>query len=321
MAFGKLNLRPSKSKTLDAVPASLSEDPACRQMLDALGGGSTIIAPLPARGQTLGVLTLVRPRAEGLYDAAELALVEEAAYRAALVIDNTRLYHAERQARAEAEAAQEQLAQLVEVRERNRLARELHDNLAQTLGLLNLKVGLANLQLAENHLEELAANLHELKQVVAETYTDVREEIFDLRTKNARDAKFLETLGQYIDKYKRLYKMDIQLLVEADEVHFELPADIGSQLLRTIQETLINVRKHTQVQQASLRLNYDEERLKITIEDQGPGFNLAAGGDKQGSSFGLQIMRERMESVGGSLAIDSAPGRGARVILQYPAKK
>jgi signal transduction histidine kinase len=175
--------------------------------------------------------------------------------------------------------------------------------------------------LAENHLEELAANLHELKQVVAETYTDVREEIFDLRTKNARDAKFLETLGQYIDKYKRLYKMDIQLLVEADEVHFELPADIGSQLLRTIQETLINVRKHTQVQQASLRLNYDEERLKITIEDQGPGFNLAAGGDKQGSSFGLQIMRERMESVGGSLAIDSAPGRGARVILQYPAKK
>lgn len=88
------------------------------------------------------------------------------------------------------------------------------------------------------------------------------------------------------------------------------------QTVRTIQEALINIRKHAGVNSALIRLGHNNGRPCINIEDQGQGFNPDEAGGKA-SSFGLKIMRDRIENVGGYLEIESAPGHGTRVTLWF----
>lgn len=231
-------------------------------------------------------------------------------------LERARLYEVEQQARVEAETNQQRLALLVEMRERNRLAQELHDTVAQALGYLNLKIGMTYTSLASGHVDAATANLQELKQVIGETYTDVREEIFNLRAKVVSGLSFMEVLDRYIDKYNRFYHLNIQLIQEADPALFDFPPEVTSQLIRTIQEALINIRKHAQVRTVTLRLGQEADTLRINIEDQGQGFDLDKIKEKP-SSFGLQMMRERVESVGGSMEIKTAPGQGTRVTVYY----
>lgn len=203
---------------------------------------------------------------------------------------------------------------LAEMRERNRLAQELHDTVAQALGYLNLKINMAYTSMAGHDVEAAKSHLAELKSIISETYTDVREEIFYLRAKALSDLSFMELLERYIDKYRRFYNLEIQHIQEADPAMFEFPAEVTSQLIRTIQEALINIRKHAHVSTAIIRLGQDAGQLCISIEDEGRGFDL----DRikgQNNSFGLQIMRERVESVGGRLAVETTPGQGVCITL------
>jgi PAS domain S-box-containing protein len=205
---------------------------------------------------------------------------------------------------------------LAESRERSRLAQELHDTVSQALGYLNVQIGRTTKLLAAGQIDEAQVTLHELKQVVGEVYTDVREEIFNLRANTYVGLNFLELLGKYIDKYHRFYDLDIQRVEETETALFDFPADVTPQLIRTIQEALINIRKHARVKQAVIRLRRQGGQVRIIIEDQGQGFDLGRVKEKA-TSFGLQIMRERVESVGGSLEIDTAPGQGTRIILSF----
>lgn len=280
---------------------------------DLLGYEALVTLPLKLRRRTLGGIRLSFSRVRS-FSENEQAFMLTLARQCAQAIERARLYHAERQARTEAEAAQQSLALLAEIRERHRLAQELHDNVAQALGYLNLKVTLTHELLESNRLGEARANLRELKQIVSETYTDIRGEIFNLRTAPSTEINFLETLRQYIDKYRRFYKLDIELVLEDDESHFEFPADAAISLIRTIQEALINVRKHAQVNKALLHLGYQAGQVRIKIKDEGQGFDLTT---EKEASFGLKIMRERMESIGGRLEIGSTPGKGTEVILLY----
>lgn len=152
---------------------------------------------------------------------------------------------------------------------------------------LNLKIASLPNLFASNQPEKVSAELSELKQVVSEAYTGIRGEIFNLRAGPSEEINFLETLRRYIDKYKRFYQLDIQLLFEADEAHFEFPARISIPLIRTIQEALMNVRKHVKVDQALLRLGCERDRIRISIEDKGQGFEPT---NEKTSSFGLKIM-------------------------------
>jgi PAS domain S-box-containing protein len=294
-----------------------AQDAEHYQLLRDLQLRSAMVVPLIGRERVLGIITFVWAESGNCYDEYDLALAEELAQRIALAVDNTFAYAAEQQARAQAEANQQRLALLAEMHERNRLGQELHDTVAQALGYLNLKLSMMNTLLANQQFDLIAADLQELKKVVSETYTDVREEIFNLRAKALSAMNFMELLERYMDKYRRFYNLDIQLVQEADPALFEFPPEITSQLIRTIQEALINIRKHSHVNTANIRLGCQEDgQLRIVIEDQGQGFDLAKIKEKR-SSFGLQIIRERMESVGGNLEVDTAPGQGTRIILYY----
>jgi two-component system nitrate/nitrite sensor histidine kinase NarX len=202
--------------------------------------------------------------------------------------------------------------------ERNRLAQELHDNVAQTLGYLNLKAAAAISLLAEGQLAEAQANLGELKQLINETYTDVREEIFNLRAKVSSGLSFLETLDRYLAKYKRFYNLDIGLALEIEKSLLEFPTETGEQVLRIIQEALINVRKHAGVDRAQICFTREENHIRITVEDRGRGFEMSQVQRRGQSGFGLTIMQERAESIGGTVELDSNSGQGVRLNIWIP---
>jgi PAS domain S-box-containing protein len=271
--------------------------------------------PLIVEDHIIGAIGLTFAQAR-TYSEDERNFLVVLAQLCAQALERARLYEVERAARAEAEASQQRLALLAEMRERNRLAQELHDTVAQALGYLNIKIGMAHTSLRSNHVEAAEVNLRELKQVISETYTDVREEIFNLRAKVLAGMSFMEVLDRYVDKYRRFYKLEIQLVQAADPTLFEFSAEVTSQLVRIIQEALINIRKHAQVNKATVRLGQEDDHIHISIEDQGQGFDLEKMNEKA-SSFGLQIMRERVESVGGSLEVHTAPGQGTRISVRY----
>jgi two-component system nitrate/nitrite sensor histidine kinase NarX len=273
------------------------------------------VLPLKVEERSIGAISLTFIEAN-IFSQEDRTFLLALTRQCAQALERARLYEVERVARAEAETAQQRLALLAEARERNRLAQELHDTVAQALAYLNMKITLTNTLLSTGKIDEAQANLRELKTVVGEAYTDVREEIFNMRANTYAGLGFLELLDKYIDKYHRFYNLDIQLVKEADPVFFEFPGEVTPQLIRTIQEALINIRKHAKVNQAIIRLSRADHQVRISIEDQGYGFDLAQVREKT-TSFGLQIMRERVESVGGNLEIDTAPGAGTRVILYY----
>jgi two-component system nitrate/nitrite sensor histidine kinase NarX len=193
----------------------------------------------------------------------------------------------------------------------------MHDNLAQTLGYLNLKVSIAEERLSSGQIAQAQASLLKLKQIAREAYTDARETIFSLRTTASSELGLLPTLREYLAEYRAYYGVDVRLVVD-DESLPEFPADVGIQIACIIQEALTNVRKHARASKAWVRFEQEGDRVRISVEDDGQGFDPAQVAGKGRQYFGLQIMRERAESVGGELELDARPGQGMRVVMRLP---
>lgn len=222
-----------------------------------------------------------------------------------------------RATRLENATLNKQMRSMAILEERDRLARELHDNLAQMLGYINIKAALADEQLTKEQTAQVHASLLELKQVAKEAYTDVRESIFYLRSPMPAPNGLLENLRAYLAEYRARYGIETYLWIE-DERCIDFPGEVEVQVNRIVQEALTNVRKHAQARQACVRFGHTDHHVRIQIEDNGVGFDSAKIGQDGRKHFGLQIMRERAASIGGELEIDSQRDAGTRVNLIVP---
>jgi signal transduction histidine kinase len=203
--------------------------------------------------------------------------------------------------------------------ERDRIARELHDSLAQVLGSthLRLRTILAKPAFVEAQ-PRVAAELAAIADVCEEAYRDVREAILGLR-EASRGRGLLEALQAYLDKFAQQSGIPVDLEATTDgEPALATSSEI--QVIRVIQEALTNVRKHARASRAHIRVTDAQggEGLMIVVEDDGRGFEPTPSRAHRDGGYGLQTMRERMELAGGSLHIDSGPGRGTRVIAIVP---
>jgi two-component system nitrate/nitrite sensor histidine kinase NarX len=215
-------------------------------------------------------------------------------------------------------AAQQELArgarEAATLQERERLAREMHDGFAQSLALMNLKLQAA---LALPGLPAGAASLlGEAAEVTQQAYQDVRQTIFGLRTFVSRGLGFEPALAEYLHEWSEHNRVAVDL--DASEGALaQLRGDAEVQLVRIIQEALVNVRKHAGASSARVRIHAEGDGVEICIEDDGVGYQPVAG---QGGAmqFGLSTMRERAEGLGGRLEVRSAPGQGTRVIAWVP---
>ena len=266
------------------------------------GVQSLLAVPLVRAGTLLGLAVLMY-RSSQIFARQDIQMLDRLTYQIVLSIENAQLYH--------------QLHHLAVLEERDRLARELHDNLSQTLGYLKVKTCMAEDLLTAGEVEKARDSLQQLKKVSDLLYTDVREEIFNLRADFRSQRGFFETLQKYLATYNTHYGLQVDLVVE-NECRLDIPDRVSCQLLRIIQEALSNVRKHARARKVLLSCSRVEDQILVEIEDDGQGFDLANLQDKVQDSYGLQIMQERAESIGGRLGLDSQLGRGTRVEVYCP---
>ena len=221
------------------------------------------------------------------------------------------------QKRTQAQLVEQQRA-LAALQERELLARELHDSIGQVLGYSGFQLEAAAKLLRDGQTETAVAQLDRLAVVVREAHADVREHILDLRTAPAPQEPFFAALRRYLDGFTQNY--GIQTLFDGGAVDEALlTADMRVQLMRIVQEALANARKHGRPRCVAVRFACQDGRVRLSIADDGQGFDPdlppAAG------HFGLRFMRERAAMLGGSLDIDTAPGAGARLVVDFPLQE
>ena len=210
---------------------------------------------------------------------------------------------------------QDQQLKLTSVKEREWLARELHDGLGQVLAAADLQVKTAD----EYHTRGQAAGvticLKQLSEVIGEGKMYVGDYLFGVKKWSKNDS-FFNALRQYLIDYRKKTKVRTELVVPT-EVENHLPgAVVETQLQRIIQEVLGNVGKHAGAGSARVVFSRSGSQMIILIEDDGMGFEPTEIGNHDG--FGLRAMRERAESLGAGFEVISSPGQGTQLIVRMP---
>ncbi len=210
-----------------------------------------------------------------------------------------------------------QLNTLAVGEERARIAREMHDGMAQVLAYVNTKAQAVREYLRKGKPEEASRQLEQLAEASRAVYTEVREGILALRTETGSGRSLAAVLDDYLGKWRDQTGIEVDARIPSG---LQVPANIELQLMRIVQEALANVRKHSGASRASVELANSDGSVVAVIEDHGSGFDTSAGRGGGVPRFGLAIMRERAESVGGALTLESSPGRGTTVRVELPAE-
>jgi signal transduction histidine kinase len=204
------------------------------------------------------------------------------------------------------------------IAERGRIAREMHDSLAQVLGVTHLRLRALDARTEVRDNPEIAKELSDVADICQEAYQDVRESILGLRGSNTTERGLLGNLRAYLDKYTQQCGIKTSLDSELDH-ELGLSPRCEVQVIRVIQEALTNVRKHSGAKSVTVRITEAESTTTFVVEDDGQGFDQQnSPTDRDG--FGLFTMSERMGLLNGSFTIDSAPGHGTRVIADVPER-
>lgn len=262
---------------------------------------AVVCVPLRLENQTLGGVWVGRV-APPSFSAADVTGLEHLADQAVIALE-----HATMTARLQSLAVTE---------ERSRIAREMHDGLLQILGYLNLEMQTIEAFVRQGNQPAIQAELKKARASIDAAQADVRENVLSLRTTLAGETGLVDALQAYVEEFSMQTGIAVQFI---DHLHASpnLSPLAETQLVRIVQEALANVRKHAQAKQILVRLMRQDDALKISIVDDGIGFQPAT----VKNHFGLQTMRERAASVNGVLTIDSEIGVGTHINLVLPMLK
>lgn len=264
------------------------------------GSGTAVGLPMLQGDRLEGVLILAHRDTQALSDA-RLPLLGLLANQATLAVRNARAYlYSEELAIGE---------------ERNRIAREIHDGVAQSLAFSAIKLELVE-RLISKDPERASAEIQQIRQILREQIKEVRRSIFALRPIDLERYGLVETVRKYVQDFGEQNGLKAHLEIEG-EVH--LPPSDEAGLFRILQESLNNVAKHARASNVWVRLE-GGEYATLTVRDDGVGFDPQAVSGRVSSAGGLGLgqMRERMESHGGRYRVESAPGQGTLVTAQLP---
>ncbi len=204
------------------------------------------------------------------------------------------------------------------IEERRRIAREIHDGVAQSLSYLNLKTKAVSDSLSAQNTVQALTELGDIREVVQDTYEDIRESIDQLTTE-IRTVSLVTALGNYTREFSNNNGIDVKLSVPRSFTKLSPVAEL--QLLRITQEALTNVRRHAAASGVKIKLEHTNTTIGMSIKDNGQGFNLLDLEKAPPGYHGLNIIKERAEGLGGSLAISTAPGEGTEVRVSLPIEK
>lgn len=212
----------------------------------------------------------------------------------------------------------EQQGVVATLKERERLARELHDGIGQTIGYVGVQTQTALKWLYDGNNEKAVSLLDRLVQVSKDAHADVRESIFSLNIGSGRQWSFLPALKEYMNKFQANYGIRTELAISAGIDENTVESGAGVQLLRVIQEAMTNARKHRGASFFRVCIGRNGSMAQISIADDGQGFDTCRHEHGDDGHFGLVSMRERMAQIGGSLKMESIPGCGTTMTLDVP---
>ncbi len=199
------------------------------------------------------------------------------------------------------------------VDERTRLAREIHDGLAQTLAFLKIQSAQMQNYLARGETERLTSTLQANYRTLSDAYLDARQAIDNLR--RVPSTSLRGWIGQVASDFEQNSGLRVDLA--QFQLTVEYPPTVQAQLIRIVQEALSNIRKHANAHAVTIVGCQDEKIVLIEVRDDGVGFLPEQVNDS--SRYGLRGMRERAEMIGADFQITSQPGLGAVVSLRLPA--
>jgi signal transduction histidine kinase len=204
--------------------------------------------------------------------------------------------------------------------ERARVARELHDGVIQSLIGLEMQVDVLRRQ-AETSSERTAQELVHVQQILRQEVVTLRELMQQMRPLDLKPRELLDYLAQTVDKFGRDAGLAARFVTELAEV--SLPPRVGKEIVRIVQEALVNVRKHSGARNVVVKFDAQEGRWRLIIDDDGRGFDFLgrlSHAELDAARKGPLIIKERVRSIGGELVVESAPGRGARLEISIPQK-
>ena len=222
----------------------------------------------------------------------------------------------------EAARLRDELRALAVQGERERIAREMHDGLAQVLAYVNTKSQAVDEMLADGRVAEARKQLGELAAAARSVYVDVREAILSLSPPVLPERGLASALEEYAARYAESSKLAVRFQATPEANRAPLSAEIQAEVFGVAREALTNVRKHAHAQRVTIGLTRESAEVVLRISDDGVGFDpeVAGMGPEKWPHFGLAGMRERAEAVGGRVAWHSRLGAGSEVELRVPVE-
>jgi len=259
--------------------------------------------PLLVHERLLGFLFLIDQKGPRLWLAEEIDWAESLVNHASIALENALLYE-----RVERAAALE---------ERQRIAAEIHDGLAQTLGYLGLKADQAAELIGAGEGESAVGELQRMRDAIGQASQEVRGSIASLQQSPYSHRPLQGWLSDLVVEYSQDGGTPIQWMSHLDDPLL-LPPSHVEQVLRVVQEALLNAGRHAEANQITVSLEQRNGQVAVTVEDDGKGFDPEAAAPDSRMRFGLSIMRARAARLRGGIQINTAPGEGTCVTLTWP---
>lgn len=288
-----------------ALPCGAGKCEECCGILAVPFRQSHLVAPLRIGERVIGALC-VGGAMTRQFPGEAVHLLTELANSAAIAVDNARLY--------------QQAERMATLEERQRIAAEMHDGLAQMISYLGLQVDKATDLVAAGENASAAELLEHLRDAIEQASVEVRRAITTLQQDPLPPQALQERLVRLVADLAPEGVPSVDLALTPEEPLL-LSHDVCAEVQHVIGEALLNARRHAGAGQISLQLVRSDSEATVIVEDDGQGFDPATSPADGRRHFGLDIMRARATRLGGRLAVDSRPGRGTRVKLTWPLKE
>jgi signal transduction histidine kinase len=265
---------------------------------------SLMLAPLITAAKTIGLI-IVQSARSNAFDESDLETLETLAFQIASAVEYARLLRKTRK--------------LAIVDERTRLARDMHDGVAQNLAYLLLQVDRCLNMVEEG--SKLETQLDQIGLLLEQNIDELRRNIFDLRPMALEGKSLFDVLENFVAEFGRRWSLQTTCSINGSAAN--VPARVESSVYRILQETFANVRQHADCTWVAVTLTVrDDAWLTLEITDDGRGFDVNQPyqnrTQEQRQGLGLISIRERVENIGGHLTIKSVPGEGTRIFAELP---
>ncbi len=263
---------------------------------------SELAVPVRMGGRVLGVLDIESTEVDG-FDEADVFTAQTLADQLAVAIDNARLY--------------QEMRSLAVTEERNRMAREIHDTLAQGFTGIILQLEATEQDMGDTVTEDVQKHLNQARSLARKSLAEARRSVWNLSPQALEQLKLDEAVQHEVDRFHHDNGIEATFALYGQKR--DIPPDTGTAIFRICQEALANVAKHAQATQVDVSLNFENNEVELMVKDNGTGFEPGPEG-KMGKAggFGLISMRERALGQNGKFEVQSGKGEGTVIKVSIP---